>query len=261
MSFQQNILYLPNEVHYIGLANYQQLFTDPVFWVALQNTLIWVVLSVFSQFILGFIGALVLNEKFRGRGLVRSVVILPWAIPGAVVGIIWGWLLDPNFGLIDDLLMKTGLIHHAIPWLSDTSTALLSIILANLWRGAPFFIIILLAGLQAIPNVLYEAARVDGASMWGRFIHITIPTLKPTIIISTVIRIIWTFNYPDLIFIMTNGGPANSTQILASYVLITAYELFNFGYAATLSVFTLILVLGFTIVYYKMLKGVKPGGE
>ncbi|MFX0195195.1 MAG: carbohydrate ABC transporter permease [Candidatus Hodarchaeota archaeon] len=261
MSFEQYILYKPDERFFVGLDNYWQLINDPVFWLCLRNTIVWVAGSVFLQFILGFVGALVLHEKFKGRGFFRSIILMPWVMPGAIVGLMWTWLYNPGFGLINDILIRLNLINDRIAWLAQPSTALWAIILANVWRGAPFFTIMLLAGLQSIPNELYEAARVDGAPMWQRFRHITIPMIRPTIVISSIIRIIWSFNYPDMIWVMTHGGPGNSSQILASYVLQTAYERLNFGYAATMSVFTLISVFCFTLIYMKTTAGVKPVWE
>lgn len=186
---------------------------------------------------------------------------MPWVMPGAIVGLMWSWLFNPSFGLINDILIRLHLISDRIAWLAQPSTALWAIIFTNVWRGAPFFTIMLLAGLQSIPNELYEAARVDRASMWARFRHITIPMLRPTIAISIIIRIIWSFNYPDIIWIMTQGGPGNSSQILASYVLQTAYLRLDFGYAAAMSVFALIFAFCFTLIYFKITKGVKPVWE
>ena len=228
-----------------------------MFWLSLWNSLIWVFGSVSLQFLGGFVAALLLHQGFRGRALVRTVTLLPWIIPGIVVALVWEWLYQPNYGVINDLLVRSGLLRDRVAWLSDPVLAMPAVIATNVWRGVPFFAIMLLAGLQAIPDDIYEAARVDGASVTQRFWHITVPLLRPIIVVATATRIIWTFNYADLIFVMTSGGPANATQITSTYTLLQAYSNLDFGYAATLSVVLLLIMLGFTVFYLKVTRGVE----
>jgi len=173
------------------------------------------------------------------------------------VALVWEWLYQPNYGVINDVLLRTGVLRDRVAWLSDPGLAMPAVIATNVWRGVPFFAIMLLAGLQAIPEDLYEAARVDGAPVTRRFWHITLPLLRPIIIVATATRVIWTFNYADLIFVMTGGGPANATQITSTYTLLMAYANLDFGYAATLSVVLLVIMLVFTVLYLRVTRGIE----
>jgi len=173
------------------------------------------------------------------------------------VALVWEWLYQPNYGVINDLLLRLGWLHERVAWLSRPDLAMPAVIATNVWRGVPFFAIMLLAGLQAIPDELYEAAHVDGASVTQRFLHITVPLLRPIIVVATATRVIWTFNYADLIFVMTSGGPANATQITSTYTLVTAYSNLDFGYAATLSVVLLVIMLVFTVLYLRVTRGIE----
>ena len=257
MSLYQNVLSRPQDYHFIGLGNYVRMLHDPTFWLTLKNSVVWVFFSVSIQFVLGFLGALLLNASFKGRAFVRTLNLLPWIIPGVVVGLVWEYLYQPNYGPINDMLKRVGALTVPVAWLSEPAFAMASVIFANIWRGIPFFSIMILAGLQAIPDEVYEAATVDGASVTQRFWNITLPMLRPIIVVATATRIIWTFNYADLIFVMTNGGPANATQITSSYTLLTAYTDLDFGYAATLSVVLLVIMLVFTAFYLRLTKGVE----
>ena len=261
MSLYHNVLSRPQDYHFIGLGNYLRMIHDPTFWLTLKNSFVWVIWSVGIQFVLGFLGALLLNGEFKGRAFYRTLNLLPWIIPGVVVGLVWEYLYQPNYGPINDILRRVGLLTVPVAWLSEPTLAMAAVIFANIWRGIPFFTIMILAGLQAIPDKVYEAAKVDGASVTQRFWHVTLPLLRPIIIVATATRIIWTFNYADLIFVMTNGGPANATQITASYTLLSAYTDLDFGYAATLSVILLVIMLTFTAFYLKITKGVESVSE
>jgi len=257
MSLYQNVLSRPQDYHFIGFGNYVRMIHDPTFWLTLQNSFVWVFFSVSVQFVLGFLGALLLNASFKGRAFFRTLNLLPWIIPGVVVGLVWEYLYQPNYGPINDILRRLGLLTVPVAWLSQPTFAMASVIFANIWRGIPFFTIMILAGLQSIPDEVYEAATVDGASVTQRFWSVTLPMLRPIIVVATATRIIWTFNYADLIFVMTSGGPANATQITSSYTLLTAYTDLDFGYAATLSVILLVIMLVFTACYLKLTKGVE----
>lgn len=260
MSLYHHVLIKPQEYRFIGLGNYVRLVDDEVFWLTLWNSFVWVFGSVSLQFVGGFAAALLLHQAFVGRGLVRTVVLLPWVIPGVVVALVWEFLYQPNYGVFNDLLFRLGWLTERIAWLSDPDLAMPAVIATNVWRGIPFFAIMLLAGLQAIPDELYEAARVDGAGVAQRFWHVTLPMLRPIIVVATATRVIWTFNYADLIFVMTSGGPANATQITSTYTLLQAYSNLDFGYAATLSVVLLVIMLAFTIAYLRLTRGVETVG-
>ena len=257
MSLYHHVLIKPQEYGFIGLANYVRLLRDDVFWLSLWNSLLWVFGSVSLQFLGGFAAALLLHQPFRGRSVLRTMTLLPWIIPGVVVALIWEFVYQPNYGILNDLLTRAGWMTERVAWLSSPVLAMPAVILANVWRGVPFFAIMLLAGLQAIPTELYEAARVDGASVTQRFWAITLPMLRPIIVVATATRIVWTFNYADLIFVMTSGGPANATQITSTYTLLQAYSNLDFGYAATLSVALLLIMLAFTVVYLRLTRGLE----
>lgn len=257
MSLYNHVLIKPQEYGFIGLGNYARLLRDEVFWLTLWNSFVWVFGSVSLQFLGGFAAALLLHQSFRGRALVRTVTLLPWVVPGVVVALIWEFIYQPNYGLLNDILFRLGWLSERVAWLSDPNLAMPAVIATNVWRGVPFFAIMLLAGLQAIPDDLYEAARVDGAGVTQRFQHITLPLLRPIIVVATATRIIWTFNYADLIVVMTDGGPANATQITSTYTFLQAYKVLDFGYAATLSVVLLLIMLAFTIVYLRVTRGVE----
>ena len=257
MSLYHHVLIKPKEYGFIGLGNYARLLQDQVFWLSLWNSFVWVFGSVTFQFLGGFAAALLLHQGFRGRAVLRTLTLLPWIIPGVVVALIWEFIYQPNYGLLNDVLIRLGWMTERVAWLSSPVLAMPAVIVANIWRGVPFFAIMLLAGLQAIPTELYEAARVDGASVGQRFVYITLPMLRPIIVVATATRIVWTFNYADLIFVMTSGGPANATQITSTYTLMQAYSNLDFGYAATLSVALLLIMLGFTIFYLRMTRGLE----
>ena len=257
MSLYHNVLSRPQDYRFIGLGNYVRMVQDPTFWLTLKNSFVWVFFSVSIQFVLGFLGALVLNAEFKGRAFCRTLNLLPWIIPGVVVALIWEYIYQPNYGPLNDLLRRSGLMREPVAWLSNLNLAMPAVVFTNIWRGIPFFSIMILAGLQAIPDEVYEAATVDGARVTQRFWHVTLPMLRPIIVVATATRIIWTFNYADLIFVMTAGGPANATQITSSYTLLTAYTDLDFGYAATLSVILLVIMLVFTAFYLKFTKGVE----
>jgi multiple sugar transport system permease protein len=257
MSLYHHVLIKPKEYGFIGLGNYARLLHDQVFWLSLWNSFVWVFGSVTFQFLGGFAAALLLHQGFRGRAVLRTLTLLPWIIPGVVVALIWEFIYQPNYGLLNDVLIRLGWMTERVAWLSSPALAMPAVIVANIWRGVPFFAIMLLAGLQAIPTELYEAARVDGASVGQRFVYITLPMLRPIIVVATATRIVWTFNYADLIFVMTSGGPANATQITSTYTLMQAYSNLDFGYAATLSVALLLIMLAFTTVYLRLTRGLE----
>lgn len=257
MSLYNHVLIKPQDYRYVGLANYLRLLHDEVFWLSLWNSFYWVFGSVSLQFLGGFAAALLLHQSFRGRALVRTITLLPWIIPGVVVALIWEFIYQPNYGLLNDVLIRVGWMTERVAWLSSPALAMPAVIVANIWRGMPFFAIMLLAGLQAIPTELYEAARVDGASVIQRFRYITLPMLRPIVVVATATRIVWTFNYADLIFVMTSGGPANATQITSTYTLLQAYSNLDFGYAATLSVALLLIMLAFTVFYLRITRGLE----
>ncbi len=254
LSTQSYVLVRPNDINFIGLENYINVLQDNEFWKSLSISLIWVAGSVIPQFFLGLILALILNLKFPGRSIFRSITIMPWAISGVITGTLWLWLFDGTIGVFNDLVMKAGLAESPIPWMINSQGAFFMLFVANAWRGTPFFAIMFLAALQSISEELYEAAKIDGAGAWQQFRYVTLPLIRPTIVISTMLRVIWTFNYIDLILTMTNGGPVGSTRTLAIHIYDTAFIDTNFGEAATMSVITIFIMMVFSLLYWQLYK-------
>jgi multiple sugar transport system permease protein len=252
LSGQYYITWEPNNVHFVGLDNYIGLIKDPEFWKTLKVSVIWVVGSLVPQFLVGLGIALLLNERFRGRGPVRVLVMAPWVVSGVVVGVIWVWIFDGTLGVMNDLVMKVGLASRPIAWMIRPSSAFFVVLLANTWRGAPFFATNLLAALQGIRPELYEAAKIDGAGTWQRFRYVTFPLVMGTVIIATLLNCIWTFNFIDLIWTITRGGPIDATRTLAIYTFNVAYRDGNFGYAATLSVAMCVMLGVFSALYWRL---------
>lgn len=239
----------PDLSQYVGLDNYRSLFHDPVMRIALQNSGVWVAGVVLFQFLGGLVGAVLLNRQFPGRAAVRGLALIPWATPSVLVALMWTWMLDGNYGLLNDLLVKSGLLSRFQPWLAQPGSALPAVMLADVWQGIPFFAVMLLAALQAIPEELFEAAKIDGASAWRLFRHVTLPLLLPTILITTMLRMIWTANYMDLIMVMTGGGPGYSSLTVPLHAYYTAYKRLDFGYGSTIAIVQ-VAILAVAIVFY-----------
>jgi len=236
----------------VGMRNYLRVLDDPGFWSALWASIIWVLGSVVPQFMLGLAMALVLNEKFRGRGFVRTVILAPWAVSGVVTGFIWLWLFDGTIGVINDLLLRATVIDEPVAWGINSLTTWLMVFVANAWRGAPFFAIVILAALQSIDASLYEAADVDGATRWQKFRFVTLPLILNAIVISTLLRALWTFNFIDLLWMMTRGGPAGTTTTLPIYIFDVIYQRGEFGYGAALSVVLCAMLIVFSAAYWQL---------
>ncbi len=241
-SFQKYSLISASGPEWIGFANFEKLYGDRRFWNAARNTLFWTVCSVVLQFSLGLGLALLLNRPFFGRRIVQALILLPWAVPGFLTGLTWAWLFNPIIGPISHWMFALGLFSQPDSLLADPQYAMWGPIVANVWYGIPCFGVTLLAALQSIPDELYEAGAMDGASAWQSFTKITLPFLAPMIAITVLLRTIWVANFADLVFIMTGGGPANSTQILPNYIFTTAFRKLDFGYAAAISVALLVLL-------------------
>ena len=223
--------------------------TSPLFWESLGHSLLWVVVSVTLQFALGLVTALLLERRFAWRSLARALVIVPWALPSVIIGLVWTWMLDFNLGVINQIAVRIGLIAEPIAWLARPDTAMAAVILAVVWQGFPFFAVTLLAGLQSIPREHYEAAAIDGAGALARFRHVTLPGLAPVIATSVLLRMIWVSNSLDLILVMTGGGPGTATHTLPLYAFLKAWSGANYGYGSALAVVLSVLLLGVVISY------------
>ncbi|XVV06457.1 carbohydrate ABC transporter permease [Actinosynnema sp. CA-248983] len=239
---------------FIGLENFRFMLTeDPLFWQSLAFSAKWVVVEVGLQLLLGLVLALIVNETFVGRGLARAMVFSPWAVSGVLTTGIWILLYNPSTGIFQQLA-EWGIGSPGTSVLGDPDTVFPATVVTELWRGVPFFAILLLADLQSIPNDLYEAAAVDGAGRWRRFISVTLPHLKDAIILSTLLRAVWEFNNVDLIYTLTGGGPANQTTTLPLYVARKAVDSHDFGYGSALTVAGFVILLFFSILYLRLSK-------
>ncbi|MDI3310400.1 MAG: sugar ABC transporter permease [Thermoanaerobacterium sp.] len=246
-------LQLPGLTHFVGLQNYNTLFSDSRFWSATLNTVFFTVVSVALELVLGMVMALLMNKKFKGTGLVRAAVLIPWAIPTVISALMWKFIYNDQFGVLNDILMKIGLISSYKAWLGNPSSAMSAAIFADVWKTAPFMALLLLAGLQNISQDLYEAAKVDGAGSIRQFFRITLPLLKPTILVALIFRTLDAFRVFDLIFVMTGGGPGNSTETLSIYAYKTLFRNLDFGIGSAIAVIIFIFVFIFAMFYIKLL--------
>ncbi len=235
LSFQDKKLGTPGT--FVGLANYSELLTrDGRFWTVVRNSFVFTFFSIVGKLILGMVLALVLNERLKARSFFRSWLVLPWIAPSLVTTLTWRWMLDGSTGIINFVLMSLHLTKNPIAWLGNGSTAMASVVAVDIWRGFPFFAVTLLAGMQAIPGELYEAAAVDGASNWHQFRIITVPGLRTVILIVTLLSTIWTFNEFQIVYALTGGGPNFATQIFATYTFNLGFQASRLGYAVAVSV-------------------------
>lgn len=254
-SLHEYVLYDPDNFRFVGLRNFAAALSDEVFWIALANSAIWVTGIVSLQLLLGLGAALLLNQSFWWRGLARALVIIPWALPSVIIGLMWTWIYDFNLGVFNDILLRLGLISAPHPWLAQPSTALACIMLALVWQGFPFFTVTILAGLQTVPHELYEAAEIDGASAWRQFVHVTLPSIAGIVATAVLLRIIWVANSLDVILVMTGGGPGYATHTLPLYAFLRAYTGMEFGYAASLSLMLTAILLGIVWLYVRRQAG------
>jgi multiple sugar transport system permease protein len=241
-TFTQNLGTQLN-AEFSGLTNYARLIGDSRFWQSLWNTSIFTAFSISLELLIGLVFALILNQTFRGRGLVRTVALIPWALPTAVMGLAWAWIFNDQFGVVNDLLIRLGFIQERITWLGEPTRAMLALIFADVWKTTPFIAILLLAGLQSIPGDLYEAHAIDGASPWQSFRHITLPLIAPQILIALLFRFAQSFGIFDLVQVMTGGGPAGATETVSIYIYATVRRYLDFGYGAALVVVTFLILI------------------
>jgi len=253
LSFREMRLNRPDlGTGFVGLKHYYALVEDPIFWLSLKNTTIWVTGAVIGELLLGLAAALVLNRGLIGFKLFGVLVLLPWFLPNVVAGHMWALMLDPRLGVINDLLVKVGILEQYKAWFADPATALAAALVVEIWHGFPFFALLLLAGLKGVPKELYEAAACDGANAWQRFLNVTMPMLKTIIVATVVLRVISLVNSPDILLILTGGGPGRSTQVLSLYAFQKANREFNFGYASALSVVMFAMLMIFSYLYVRL---------
>jgi trehalose/maltose transport system permease protein len=237
---------------WVGLENYRTLWHDSIFHHAIWVTIKFTLITVSFEFVLGLIIALVVNSHFRGRGLMRAVMLVPWAIPTVVAAKIWQWMLDDVFGVINDLLLKLHIISHPHAWISDPATSLASVSAVDIWKTTPFVALLLLAGLQVIPSDLYEAASVDGASSLQQFWRITLPLLKPAIFVTLIFRTLDALRVFDVFFVFFGNRP--DTQTMAIYAQSTIVGDGHVGYGAAISVAIFLIISLFVVIYVTFMR-------
>lgn len=237
-----------------SLQNFARLAADRFFLDALGHTLVYAFVALTFEFLLGLLLAVLLNEALRGRNLFRAFLLVPMMLPPVVVGIVWRLLLNPNFGAINGTLKGAGLNTTTLTWTASPRLALASVIMVDIWQWTPFMFLVLLAGLQAIPQEPYEAALIDGSSRWQTFRHVTLPLLKPAILIALLLRTMDLLRVFDQIFILTEGGPGFATETISLYIYRTAFRFFDFGYAAAMSFVLLVLTNIVSLVYIRLLQ-------
>jgi len=238
---------------FAGLEHFRRIFTnDPLFRSSMVVSLQWVTSQVVLQLVLGMIVALLLNQTFRLRGVVRTIMFYPWAISGVLTAMMWNLMYNQHMGIINAIFTTIGITDRNIAWLGNIDTVFPAVVIAQVWRGIPFFAIMILARLQTIPQDIYEASEVDGAGSVKKFMYITLPHLKESIVLATLLRAIWEFNSVDLIMNLTGGGPANATTTLSMYIVNTAVRDQNFGYGSALSVVSFFILFIFAVGYLKI---------
>jgi len=253
ISFHKMYMVHPEEFPFIGFQNYSKAFHNPVFWAALGHTFYFIGASVGISIILGLGIALVLNQEFRGRAFMRGLILLPWALSSAVNGIMWRWIYNGSYGALNGLLLQLGWIDSYKVWLANPKVAMNLVVIAEVWKETPVGVIFILSFLQTIPNSLYEAAKVDGANAWSRFKYITLPLLKPIILLLIVLKSIWAIKDSfDIIYMITRGGPGNSTQVITFYTYVITFRFLRFGYGAALAYLITLATLIFTVVYVRL---------
>ena len=260
LAFQNYNPTTPYANGFAGFGNFIKLFSKGEFYSSLLVSLKWVVALVILQLIFGMIVALILNQNFKGRGFFRALVFIPWAMSGVLTAVLFNLIYNQNYGVLNDILTKMGLIDEPVAWLANTHLVLGAVIVAELWRGIPFFAISLLAAMQGLPQDVYEAAKVDGATKLETFRSVTLPLLKDTIVLTTLLRTIWEFNSVDLIFSLTNGGPVGKTTTLSMLIANQALTTNNYGYGSAISVVSFLILTIIAIIYMKA-SGFAKGSE
>lgn len=236
---------------FVGFQNIVDILTGD-FFPLLQQTLVFTIGTTLAPFVVGFGLALALNSRIRGAKVMRGLMLIPWLIPGVVVSFLWMWIFNANYGVLNAVLQGVGLIDEPQAWLANPTTAMIAVIVAKTWQSFPWMMVMLLAGLQTVPIELHEAAEIDGAGTVRRFLSITVPQMRGIIGLVLLLEFIWNFQHFDIIYVLTGGGPAGSTQTFATAVYETAFDGFDLGHAGALGLLWMILLMGLVVVYVRM---------
>ena len=254
ISFQWKNMLDASKSGFAGLEQYISVLTNSEFWNSVKVTGQFVIMSLTIQSVFGMLIALLLNQNFKGRRFVRGAILAPWAVPTLVNAVLWGWMLNANYGLINRLLMQWGRISEPVAWLGDAKIAMIMIVLADTWRMLPLTVLMFLSGLQSVSAVSLEAGKIDGANVFQRFFHIILPQMKPIILVVLIMRTTQTMKVFDIVYMLTNGGPANGTMVISFYTYYTTFKSLNFGLGATLSSVIAGIIFLITLLYLRILK-------
>jgi len=243
---------ITREANWVGLGNYKVLLHSPLFWQSLGRSLIWVVVGVSFQLVLGIAISLLLHQELRGRWLARGIVLFPYLVPAIVATLVWRFMFSPLTGVINYLLVDVlNLLDKPIAWLADPDTALMGVLIVGIWKFVPFMVILFLARLQTTPLELYDAARIDGANSWQEFRYVTLPWLQPTILVALLLRTLWMFNEFDVTYLMAYGGPMYATTTLPVLIRTTAFGSNDMGKAAAISMLMVTVLFAISFVYLR----------
>ena len=243
-----------NDSSFVGWENYSALFKDGVFWVSLKNTFIYTIASVFFQFVIGFLLALFFHQNFRLAPFLRGILMVSWLIPLTITALLFKFMMGGETGVINQVLLELGIIHRPIEWLTDPNMALWAIIIANIWVGVPFNMILLSTGLSSLPEEVYESASLDGANAFQKFLYITVPLLRPVILVVLILGFIYTFKVFDLVYVMTGGGPINSTEVLSTYSYTLSFTQFRFSLGAAAANVLFVILFIVSLIYLRMIQ-------
>lgn len=250
ISLQKQNLIRPHPTAFVGLKHYHRaLFEEDILWASLGRTLVWTIGSVVGGYVVALALALLLNRDIWGRGFFRALFLVPWVIPDVATALIWKWLYADQYGVINNLLARTGLIDKPIQWLANPDMAMASVIMVQIWKLMPVMFIVILAALQNVPKELHEAAELDGAGAMQRFRYVTFPVIRPTSVIITLLASIWTFQSFDIVYLLTGGGPADATEILSTLIYQKAFWASDIGYASALGMVMLVCLMILSVSY------------
>lgn len=252
--FSLRIQTLSQGAKFVGLNNFKKILGDKQFMTSLVFTLKFTVIAVFLETIVGFFFASIMNKSSKIQGLIRTAILIPWAIPTIISGLMWQFMYSPQYGIINHVLIQFSLVKEAIPWLSEASWAMVAVIVADVWKTTPYMSLLILAGLQTVPSHLTDAAAIDGAGKAESFFYITLPIIKPVLMVAVLFRVLATFRIYDLIVVLTNGGPANQTSSLSLYTINTYFNFGNIGYGSALATVTFIISLLISMLFLNVLK-------
>jgi multiple sugar transport system permease protein len=250
ISLQKQNMIRPHPTAFVGFKHYHRaLFEEDILWASLGRTLVWTLGSVVGGYIVALALALLLNRDIWGRGFFRALFLVPWVIPDVATALIWKWLYADQYGVINNLLARTGLVSKPIQWLANPDMAMASVIMVQIWKLMPVMFIVILAALQNVPKELHEAAELDGAGAVQRFRYVTFPVIRPTSVIITLLASIWTFQSFDIVYLLTGGGPAEATQILSTLIYQKAFWASDIGYASALGMVMLVCLMILSVSY------------